>query len=72
MLGSYAARHYLADGWVVCGPPLLERYQDENVDTWRLYSNRGGSAQLALALLRLHLVNSGQEDFVQDNPMCYF
>ncbi len=72
VFGSYAARHYLVDGWVVCGPPLLDRYQDENVDTFRLYSNRGGSAQLALALLRLHLVNSGQEDFVQDNPMCYF
>lgn len=68
----YARRHYFVDGWIVCGPPLLERYQDGRVDTWRLYSNRGGSADLALALLRLHLVATGREDFVEDNPMGYF
>jgi len=38
----------------------------------RLYSNRGGSAELALALLRLHLALADKDDFVEDNPMCYF
>ncbi len=71
-LASYARKHYLVDGWIVCGPPLLERYQDKRVDTWRLYCNRGGSAELGLALLRLHLVALGQEDPVVDNPMGYF
>ncbi len=71
-LGRYAAKHYLVDGWCVCGPPLLERYSDDRVNTWRLYSNRGGSAELAVALLRLHLAVSGEEDFIEDNPMCYF
>ena len=72
VFGRYAARHYLVDGWCVCGPPLLARYQDRRVNTWRLYCNRGGSAELALALLRLHLVCQGQADPVDDNPMCYF
>lgn len=71
-LAAYARQHYFVDGWIVCGPPLLDRYQDDRVDTWRLYCNRGGSAELGLALLRLHLVISGQEDFVMDNPMGYF
>ena len=68
----YARRHYFVDGWIVCGPPLLQRYQDERVDTWRLYSNRGGSAELGVDLLRLHLVTTGQEDLVEGNPMGYF
>jgi len=70
--GRYAARHYLVDGWCVCGPPLLERYSDDRANTWRLYSNRGGSTELALALLRLHLALADKDDFVEDNPMCYF
>lgn len=70
--GRYAAKHYLVDGWCACGPPLLERYSDNRVNTWRMYSNRGGSAELALALLRLQLAITGKEDFVEDNPMCYF
>ena len=71
-LAAYARRHYFVDGWIVCGPPLLDRYRDKRVDTWRLYCNRGGSAELGLALLRLHLVASGQQDPVVDNPMAYF
>ena len=72
MLAAYARKHYFVDGWVVCGPPLLERYQDKRVNTWRLYCNRGGSPELGLTLLRLHLVATGQEDLVVDNPMAYF
>jgi hypothetical protein len=71
-LARYARRHYFVDGWIVCGPPLLQRYQDDRVDTWRLYCNRGGSPVLGVALLRLHLVATGQEDFIVDNPMAYF
>ncbi len=71
-LASYARKRYFVEGWVVCGPPLLERYQDKRIDTWRVYCNRGGSAELGLTLLRLHLVASGQEDPAMDNPMAYF
>jgi hypothetical protein len=68
----YAREHYFVDGWIVCGPPLLDRYRDARVDTWKLYSNRGGSAQLGLALLRLQLALTEQRDFIEDNPMGYF
>jgi len=71
-VGRYAVKHYLVDGWCVCGPPLLERYSDGRVNAWRLYSNRGGSAELALALIRLHLALTGKDDSIEDNPMCYF
>lgn len=71
-IGRYALRHYVADGWIVAGPSPLERYQDPAVDPWRTYSNRGGSAELALALLRLHLAETGRPDPVADNPMAYF
>lgn len=72
VLGRYARQHYLVDGWVICGPPILARYQDDQVDTWRLYSNRGGSGELALTLLRLHQVASGEEDTTAPNFMKYF
>ena len=71
-LARYARRHYVVDGWVVCGPSPLERYRDRNLDTWRLYSNRGGSPDLALALLRVHAVGNGGSDPAEDNPMAYF
>jgi hypothetical protein len=51
---------------------LLDRYRAEKLDPWAVYSNRGGSAELALAILRLSLVARGEPDFVDDNPMCYF
>jgi hypothetical protein len=72
IFGRYATKHYYRNGWWVCGPPLLERYQDDRLDTWSMYSNRGGSAQLALSLLRLHLIRQGKPDPADDNPMCYF
>ena len=71
-LARYARKHYFVEGWIVCGPPLLDRYQDKRVDTWRLYCNRGGSAELGLTLLRLSLVAAGQKELVADNPMAYF
>jgi len=71
-LGRYALKHYYRNGWFVCGPPLLDRYSAEKLDPWAVYSNRGGSAELALAILRLSLVARGEPDFVDDNPMCYF
>jgi len=72
LLGDYAMAHYYRDGFFVCGPPTVPRYQDDKVDVWRAYSNRGGSAELALMLLRLHLVERGEDDFVEDNPFAYF
>jgi len=71
-LGRYARKHYFVKGWIVCGPPILKRYQDSRVDTWKLYSNRGGSPELGLALLRLILVANGQHDFIEPNPLSYF
>jgi hypothetical protein len=63
---------YFVDGWFVAGPALLKRYDDERVDPWGTYSNRGGSAELALVLLRLDLVRHGKADIVGDNPVCYW
>ena len=71
-MGVYARTHYFVDGWIVCGPALSPRYQDDRLDPWKLYSNRGGSPELGLALLRLHLVASGQADFIEPNPLSYF
>ena len=72
VLARYAMVHYWRDGWFVCGPPTVPRYRDDEVDVRRTYSNRGGSAELALILLRLHLVATGADDFVADNPFAYF
>lgn len=71
-LGNYAMKHYYVDGWFVAGPASLERYQDKRLNTWRMYSNRGGSAELALSLLRLKRLQEGKEDFIDDNPMSYW
>ncbi|NQT11327.1 MAG: hypothetical protein HQ582_01170, partial [Planctomycetes bacterium] len=73
VFSAYAMKHYVTDdGWIVCGPSNLGRYQDENLNTWRIYSNRGGSDDLALALVKYHLVRSGEEDFVEMEPLCFF
>jgi hypothetical protein len=69
---TYAITHYYRDGFFVCGEPTVPRYRDPEVDVWATYSNRGGSAELALMLLRLHLVTEGKEDPVADNPFAYF
>ncbi len=71
-LASYAVRHYLHDEFFVTGVPAVARYRDAAVDGWRTYSNRGGSAELALAILRLELVSFGGDDPSEDNPICYF
>ena len=71
-LGAHAMKHYYVDGWFVAGPPVLERHKDKQVDGWTTYANRGGSAELALALLRLTLVREGKGDFLGDNPRSYF
>lgn len=71
-LCRYALAHYYADGWFVCGEPTVPRYRDRRVNVWRLYSNRGGSDDLALAILRVHLARSGKPDVADDNPFSYF
>ena len=72
ILGRYALRHFHRDGWFVAGPPTVVRYRDPNVDVWRTYSNRGGSDDLALILLRLHLVTTGKPDPLEDDPFSTF
>ena len=72
VLGRYAAHHYLVDDWFVCGPPTVPRYRDETLTGWETYSNRGGSADLALALLRLCAISGGRDDLIEDDPTCYF
>jgi hypothetical protein len=70
---TYAAKHYVTDdGWVVCGPSNLSRYNDPNLKTWRMYSNRGGSDDLALALLKYWLVLTGKPDTVVTDPLCFW
>ena len=71
-LADYAMQHYYVEGWFVAGPALLERYQDKRVNTWRMYSNRGGSAELALAILRLNLLQERKKDIIGDNPLSYW
>lgn len=71
-LSRYAIAHYYKDGWFVCGPPSVLRYRDPNVDAWRTYSNRGGSDDLALAVLRLHQAATGQPDCAEDDPNPHF
>ncbi len=71
-LGRYALHHYRLNNWFVCGPPTAPRYRDNKVTGWETYSNRGGSADLALALLRLTAISDGRFDLVEDDAMCYF
>ncbi len=71
-LARYARRYYFRGGWFVCGVPTVPRYRDADVDPWRTYSNRGGSDDLALAVLRVWLAEHGREDPVVSDPGCYF
>ena len=72
LLCRYAMVHFYRDGWFVCGQPTVPRYRDPRVDVWRTYSNRGGSDDLALAVLRVYLARAGQDDVVIDDVGCYF
>jgi hypothetical protein len=72
LLAAHALRHYVHDGFFVAGVPAVPRHRDSALDGWRVYSNRGGSAELALAILRLELVSFGGDDPSDDNPICYF
>jgi hypothetical protein len=70
---TYAAKHYVTDdGWVVCGPSNLSRYNDPNLNTWRIYSNRGGSDDLALALLKYWLVVTDKPGNITADPLCFW
>ena len=71
-LARYAMAHFYRDGWFVCGEPIVPRYRDPQVDVWRTYSNRGGSNDLALAVLRVHLVRSGLPDPAEDDVGSHF
>ncbi|MBS12182.1 MAG: hypothetical protein CME19_11345 [Gemmatimonadetes bacterium] len=71
-LGRYAAHHYVVNDWFVCGPPTVPRYRDDTLSGWETYSNRGGSADLALALLRLVGIGDGRAELIEDDPLCYF
>jgi hypothetical protein len=72
LLAGHALRHYLHDSFFVAGVPAVPRHREPVLDGWRAYSNRGGSAELALAILRLELVSFGGDDPSDDNPICYF
>jgi len=72
LLSRYALAHFYYDGWFVCGVPTVGRYRDPDVNVWRTYSNRGGSDDLALAVLRMHLVRDGKSDVAVDDVGCYF
>jgi hypothetical protein len=70
---AYAVKHHLTDdGWIVCGPSNLQRYNDPNLNVWRMYSNRGGSDDLALALLKYWLVVSGKPNTIVADPLCFW
>ena len=71
-MADHAHRHYVKDGWFVCGPPTVPRHRDETLTGWETYSNRGGSADLALVLLRLCAISQGRDDVIEDDPACYF
>lgn len=71
-LANYAAHHYVVNDWFVCGPPTVPRYRDETLTGWESYSNRGGSADLALALLRLSAIADGRAELIEHDPLCYF
>ncbi len=64
--------HYRHEGFFVTGVPAVPRYRDPALHSWRVCSNRGGSTDLALAILRLELVSFGGDDPADDNPICYF
>ena len=72
LLATYALQHYMHEGFFVTGVPAVPRYREPALDGWRTYSNRGGSAELALAILRLELVSFGGDDPSDDNPISYF
>lgn len=72
VLCRYAMAHFYKDGWFVCGVPTVPRYRDDKLDVWRTYSNRGGSADLALAVLRVSLAAKGAPDIVEDDPNPHF
>jgi membrane protease YdiL (CAAX protease family) len=72
VLGRYAEHHYVKEDWFVCGPPTDPRYRDQSMTGWETYSNRGGSADLALALLRLSAIAEGRPELIADDPLCYF
>jgi hypothetical protein len=70
---AYAVRHYVTeDGWIVCGPSNLNRYNDPHLNTWRMYSNRGGSDDLALALLKYWHAVTGRPDTIVADPLCFW
>ena len=71
-LGQYASHHYVVNDFFVCGPPTVPRYRDDEVTGWETYSNRGGSADLALALLRLSSISDGRFDLIEDDVLCYY
>ncbi len=71
-LSRVAMRHYYRDGWFVCGLPTVPRYRDPAIDVWRLYSNRGGSDDLALAVLRVWLAWRGEPDVAVDDVGAHF
>jgi uncharacterized protein YyaL (SSP411 family) len=70
---AYAVKHYVTEeGWIVCGPSNLSRYNDPGLNTWRMYSNRGGSDDLALVLLKYYLTVAGQADTIVADPLCFW
>lgn len=71
-LSHHAETHYVKEGWFVCGPPTIPRYRDTTLNGWETYSNRGGSADLALALLRLAAISGGRDYLIEADPLCYF
>lgn len=72
LLATYALRHHVRDRFVVAGVPAVPRYRDPVLNGWQIYSNRGGSAELALAILRLELVSFGGDDPSDGNPISHF
>ena len=72
LLATHALQHYVRDGFFMAGVPAVPRHREPALDGWHAYSNRGGSADLALAILRLELVSFGGDDPSDDNPICYF
>jgi hypothetical protein len=69
VLARYALAKHLRKGLFVAGPPSSGRYRGKGIDPWKTYSNRGGSNALALALLRLHLLQTGRKNPIPDSPM---
>ena len=69
ILGHYAAKHYSVNDWFVCGPPTNSGDQDDTLTGWETYSNRGGSADLALSLLRLASISEGRYELIDHDPI---